>query len=165
MRAVNGPCTSSPCTVLSVRARNRLAKTPPISPCLQRKPSCTPLTYSHSIFMHTCTIYVCTLHTASALNSALCVSSGAYVMYNLYVSESLTAGLHACSSVSAVAIHGVCQNSIGQVMNVFRLLHGSYLTVPFSSLQHGRLFHPGHTTINIRSSLHRSAITQTELKG
>ena len=93
MRAVNGPSTGSPCTTLIVRARYRLAKTPSVSPCLQRKPSCSLLTCSprHSTFMHTCTMYVCTLHAASALNSALCVSSKAYVMLTGYISESLTA--------------------------------------------------------------------------
>ena len=112
MRAVNGPCTGSPCTVLSVRARYRLVKTPPVSPCLQRKPSCSLLTCSpwHSTFMHTCTIYVCTLHAASALISALCVSSKAFVMLNGYVSESLTAG-HPRRSSPRVKSHNTHQHS------------------------------------------------------
>ena len=96
MRAVNGPCTSSPCTVLhrserasTLQTRKNTTYFPmPSAKALVHPPD---LLAWHSIFMHTCTIYVCTLHAASALNSALCVSSRAYVMYNVYVGESLTA--------------------------------------------------------------------------
>jgi len=58
-----------------------------------RMPSYSALTCSpgHSTFMHACTMYLCTLHAATALNSALFVSSKACGVCNGYVRESLTA--------------------------------------------------------------------------
>ena len=98
MRAVNGPCTGSPCTVLSVRARYRLPNNTTCFTMPSAKAVLLPADLlRHSPFMHTCTIYVCTLHAASALNSALCVSSKAYVMGNGYVSESLAAWCCYCA--------------------------------------------------------------------
>ena len=41
--------------------------------------------------MHACTMYLCTLHAATALDSALFVSSKACGVCNGYVRESLTA--------------------------------------------------------------------------
>ena len=63
-----------------------------------------------------------------------------------------------------MAIHEVCHKTVGHKVNALRL-YRSYLTVVLCSVQYGRLFHPGHTTINNKSAPHWSTITQTEHKG
>ena len=50
-------------------------------------------------------------------------------------------------------------------MQALGFLHSSYLMVLFRSVQYGRLFHPGHPTINVRRAPYWPSITQTEHEG
>ena len=69
---------------------------------------------------------------------------------------------HTQRCTSTVALHEVCQETIRHIVQALWSLLSSYFTMLVGSVQYGRLFHPGHSTVNVRRAPHWPTATQTE---